>query len=68
MKAMTAALLLPLIPLAVQAGTPVWITIGADSGVELKQVNAKLSPCSVPAGRPSSWPRLRQASLAPSRT
>ncbi len=44
MKAMTAALLLPLIPLAVQAGAPVWITIGADSGVELKQVNAKFSP------------------------
>ena len=52
MKAMTAALLLPLIPLAVQAAAPVWITIGADSGVELKQVNAKLSPLFSASGAP----------------
>ena len=44
MKLFMTALLLPLLPLAVQAAEPVWITVGADSGVELRQVKAKLAP------------------------
>lgn len=68
MKPLLTALLLPLLPLAVQAADPVWITVGADSGVELKQVKAKLAPCSVPAAPPSSWLRSRRASSAPSPT
>ena len=63
MKAMTAALLLPLIPLAVQAGAPVWITIGADSGVELKQVNAKLSPLFSASGAPVQLAQIEASEL-----
>ncbi len=43
-ETLLTALLLPLLPLAVQAAEPVWITVGADSGVELKQVKARLAP------------------------
>ncbi|MCF7745682.1 M28 family metallopeptidase [Aeromonas veronii] len=63
MKAMTAALLLPLFPLVVQAGAPVWITIGADSGVELKQVNAKLSPLFSASGAPIQLAQIEASEL-----
>lgn len=63
MKPLLTALLLPLLPLAVQAADPVWITIGADSGVELKQVKAKLAPLFSASGAPVQLAQIEASEL-----
>ncbi len=63
MKPLLTALLLPLLPLAVQAAEPVWITVGADSGVELKQVKAKLAPLFSASGAPVQLAQVEASEL-----
>ncbi|BBG84114.1 M28 family metallopeptidase [Aeromonas hydrophila] len=63
MKPLLTALLLPLLPFAVQAAEPVWITVGADSGVELKQVKAKLAPLFSASGAPVQLAQVEASEL-----
>lgn len=63
MKPFMTALLLPLFPLAVQAAEPVWITVGADSGAELRQVKAKLAPLFSASGAPIQLTQIEASEL-----
>lgn len=63
MKPFMTALLLPLFPLAVQAAEPVWITVGADSGAELRQVKAKLAPLFSASGAPIQLAQIEASEL-----
>ena len=63
MKPLLTALLLPLLPLAAQAAEPVWITVGADSGVELKQVKARLAPLFSASGAPIQLAQVEASEL-----
>ncbi|ALP40866.1 hypothetical protein WL1483_1447 [Aeromonas schubertii] len=55
-----------LLPLAIQAAEPVWITVGSDAGPELRRVGAEVAPLFSAKGVPSSWPGSSPASWPPS--